>query len=109
MRKSKVKRAIQANNGKIIPAGSPVKVEWSDERHRLAVSGIGLNGEPTTVYLSPGKASDYLTGFKAQPSDKALERASFDGVCPTLTGARVEPDGYGPDGMPSWLVALGLI
>lgn len=32
-----------------------------------------------------------------------------DSVCETPTGHRVEPDGVGPDGVPSWLGALGLI
>ena len=32
-----------------------------------------------------------------------------DGVCATPTDHRVEPDGTGPDGVPSWLRALRLI
>ncbi len=32
-----------------------------------------------------------------------------DGICETPTGHRVEPDGTGPDGVPSWLRALRLI
>jgi hypothetical protein len=31
------------------------------------------------------------------------------GVCETPTGHCVEPDGEGPDGVPSWLLCLGLI
>ena len=30
-------------------------------------------------------------------------------VCETPTGHCVEPDGEGPDGVPSWLLCLGLI
>lgn len=43
------------------------------------------------------------------PSEAELAEAVSDGVCPTVTGDDVEPDGYGPDGAPSWLLALGLI
>ena len=32
-----------------------------------------------------------------------------DGICETPTGHRVETDGTGPDGVPSWLRALRLI
>ena len=32
-----------------------------------------------------------------------------DGICETPNGHRVEPDGTGPDGVPSWLRALRLI
>lgn len=47
--------------------------------------------------------------IKEIPSPEEIERWLFDGVCPTPTGDEVEPDGQGPDGAPSWLVALGLI
>ncbi len=43
------------------------------------------------------------------PSMADLKEAFYDGICPTTTGDDVEPDGYGPDGAPSWLRALGLI
>ena len=43
------------------------------------------------------------------PALRTLERWSYDGVCKSVTGATVEPDGHGPDGAPSWLLALGLI
>lgn len=33
----------------------------------------------------------------------------YDSVCETVTGDMIEPDGYGPDGAPSWLIALGLM
>jgi hypothetical protein len=44
-----------------------------------------------------------------QPSARSLERWSEDGVCESVFGARVEPDGYGPHGEPSWLLAIGVI
>lgn len=43
------------------------------------------------------------------PSMDELEAWANDGICESVTGHRVEPDGYGPDGAPSWLIALGLI
>ena len=42
------------------------------------------------------------------PSIDEIETWFTDGVCPTPTGDDVEPDGHGPDGAPSWLLALGL-
>lgn len=47
--------------------------------------------------------------FKKFPSMKQLEKWTEDSVCLSVTGKRVEPDGYGPDGSPSWLLALSLI
>ena len=43
------------------------------------------------------------------PSFEELKAAVFDSVCPSITGDTVEPDGYGPDGAPSWLLLLGAI
>jgi hypothetical protein len=43
------------------------------------------------------------------PSLEDLEEWLSDGLCQTPTGHDVEPDGEGPDGVPSWLRLLGLI
>ena len=43
------------------------------------------------------------------PSLQKLMAWNEDGICETPTGHRVEPDGAGPDGVPSWLRALRLI
>ena len=43
------------------------------------------------------------------PSMQELMAWNEDGICETPTGHRVEPDGIGPDGVPSWLRALRLI
>jgi len=43
------------------------------------------------------------------PSMQELMAWHEDGICETPTGHRVEPDGTGPDGVPSWLRALRLI
>lgn len=43
------------------------------------------------------------------PSEKSLQRWVSDCMCPTPTGYDVEPDGAGPDGVPSWLRLLGMI
>ena len=43
------------------------------------------------------------------PSLQELMAWDEDGICETPTGHRVEPDGTGPDGVPSWLRALRLI
>ena len=43
------------------------------------------------------------------PSMQELMAWNDDGICETPTGHRVEPDGAGADGAPSWLRALRLI
>ena len=46
---------------------------------------------------------------EALPSMQELMAWNENGICETPTGHRVEPDGTGPDGVPSWLRALRLI
>jgi hypothetical protein len=46
---------------------------------------------------------------KELPSREQLEDWLAGGICETPSGDRVEPDGHGPDGVPSWLLLLGLI
>jgi hypothetical protein len=43
------------------------------------------------------------------PSLKRLEHYSFDGVCPTPDGCKVEPDGHCEHGYKSWLMYVGVI
>jgi len=43
------------------------------------------------------------------PSSATLQKWEMDGICKTPTGHTVEPDGTGPDGVPSWLRVLRLI
>lgn len=43
------------------------------------------------------------------PSMRSLEKWANDSVCKSVFGAQVEPDGFGSDGEPSWLLAMGLI
>ena len=43
------------------------------------------------------------------PSMRDVMEWDDDGICETPTGHHVEPDGTGPDGVPSWLRALRLI
>jgi hypothetical protein len=43
------------------------------------------------------------------PSMSTLEKWSENGIAKSVLGARVEPDGHGPDGEPSWMLAMGMI
>ena len=49
-------------------------------------------------------------GFIKQPSTRTMEKWEWDGgFCKTVTGLKTEPDGWGYDGSPSWMLVLGLI
>ncbi len=54
------------------------------------------------------KTRHFLNFFRA-PSVATMEKWMDSGIARTVTGDKTEPDGYGPDGAPSWLLALGMI
>jgi len=60
-------------------------------------------------YIPVTKAHKYLTGFERPPDEDTLWSWIADGICETLRGEPVDLDGRGPDGCPSWMLALGLI
>ena len=84
----------------------------------------GLKGQITPIRDSTGRVSLrgcnlYLPGYDIlkisytsvckQPSVTSLMRWFEDGVSKSVGGKRVEPDGYDPDGFPSWLLVTGMI
>ena len=56
-----------------------------------------------------GSLSRWQLEVEDLPSMQELMAWNEDGICETPTGHRVEPDGTGPDGVPSWLRAMRLI
>jgi hypothetical protein len=91
------------------------KVEVTFENGMMIVEGtncatVGCTssyGDRLTIKASPRKYAMYFGG--SVPSVKTLERWELEGYCKTVTGQKTEPDGYGLDGSPSWLLALGMI
>ena len=88
-----------------IPAGVKVHLWFSPKTH------------PDRVFVQHGSevkvsrletANKRFTGINKRPSQRTLEKYS-DCISKSVTGCKVEPDGYGPDGSPSWLLVLGLI
>lgn len=49
-------------------------------------------------------------GFIKAPSVKTMQKWDWEGgYCKTVTGLKTEPDGWGYDGSPSWMLVHGLI
>ena len=51
----------------------------------------------------------WLRDIRSLPPFRTLVAWEADGICETPTGHRVESDGTGPDGCPSWLRLLSFI
>lgn len=91
-------KEIKTKDGNTLPKGLPVTF-IPDKPSRCLVHSP-LRAEPYQVRVS--------SAFKA-PSFNTLEKWGMDGIAKTPTGKRVEPDGYGDDGSPSWLLVFGVI
>jgi len=102
--KAKIDLDLNLKSGKIIPAGTNLAYEFVDNQR---VSFSDLDGNHLKMNIT--SANKYVSKFSACPSISKLDRQSMDGVCTTPTGHRVEPDGHGPDGSPSWLLVMGII
>ena len=89
-------KSIKLKTGATIPAGLPVTF---------------LQDSPSRCLVRDGSLEYRVrvtSAFHAPEMDE-LEEANNDGVCPSIGGEQVEPDGWDSNGAPSWLLALGLI
>ena len=92
-----------------IAEGTEVSLRWlgeSDPRGHSFVELTPIGGRPIMLKIIHLPA--YVSGFKL-PSESSLERWASEGIGKTPTGKLTEPDGFGSDGSPSWLLALGFV
>ena len=94
----KTQKEIKLKDGSTLPKGLPVSFIAGKDSRCLVHSPA--HAEPLQVRIT--------SAFKA-PSMTTLEKWGMDGVCKTPTGKRVECDGYGDDGSPSWMLVFGVI
>ena len=100
-------KEVKLKDGTVIPRGARVEVDFA-ERYPYTLT-LEIEGLGRTISTTPSLAYKKLKGFSKPPSFRAMEKWMSDGIAKTITGKRTEPDGYGPDGSPSWLLVLGLI
>lgn len=90
-------KSIKLKTGEILPKGLPVS--FNSENHSTCLVQ-GERAEPYRVRIT--------SAFEA-PSIEELGDAVNDGVCESVLGETVEPDGIDCYNSPSWLLALGMI
>src|SRR6478736_2710744 len=101
---TKVKAEMKLKSGTVIPVGTEVSCNFN---HSNLLVSCALLEKPLTI--SYRAAAKYLAKFRPEPSLKALEKMSDDGIATTPIGSRVEPDGTGPYNDPSWMLVIGII
>ncbi len=94
-----IRETRNTKTGVVIPIGSVFSVQFL-ERGEMQISH--------PAFSTPIKTKMFRMFF-VEPSVRTLKKWSSDGIAKSVTGHRVEPDGYGPDGSPSWLLVFGLI
>lgn len=102
---SKTKVELKWKDGSITPDGTPVHIDFSEKT-------------PSRIYVTDGdrvyktrlvNAQKYYTGINKAPSLRTLEKYSWDGIARTVTGEKTEPDGFGTNGAPSWMLVMEII
>lgn len=87
-----------------MPKGTSVTLSWPTTWATKITDPAGRSLSVSTENLHK-----YVSGISKPPSERTMMKWENDGYCKTVTGERVEPDGRGTDGAPSWLLAAGMI
>lgn len=101
-----LERPIKLRNGRTLASGEELRlVAWGHDVVTVQREGGDL------LRLSPRVVARAIdVDFGGDDIDEETIRYwVYDSVCPTPTGYTVEPDGHGPDGVPSWLIILGYL
>lgn len=102
----KNKAEIRLKDGTVFPIGTDFSVSFVGGGSVIAVLVATISGKQFKTNCV--RLPRYFDGFRV-PSTAALEKAIDEGICRSVMGERVEPDGWDQHGSPSWLLALGMI
>lgn len=98
-----LKKAVRLKSGEVFEKGTPVKVRVVRERPWNCVLTIkGKDYRLRTANLH------HISDDFVKPTEELISMGVMDSVCESMTGARVEPDGWDSEGFPSVLLACGL-
>jgi hypothetical protein len=100
------KKEIKMKDGTVLPEGKRFQIRWEEIelRHRPRVKASGAEYE----YKISNKTAIKMLG-KKEPSASSLSRWDGNGICKSILGETVEPDGTDSYGSPSWLIHMNLI
>lgn len=102
----KMKRDVKNGKGTEIKAGESVDLKWMEPKPHF--TALVKPGTEDRVLVATKNLHLYVNVSK-MPSIYLMEKWSDDGVAKTVLGHRTEPDGWDPEGSPSWILALRLI
>ena len=89
-----------------IPAGTRVHIDFSPKKWS---GSMFVHFGDTVIIASISTANKWIKAISKPPTINTLEKRQWNGISKSVTGHKVEPDGYGPDGSPSWELVVGII
>lgn len=95
---------LKLKSGNSYPVGYVFQVTVPEDQPTIALLNDGFQ----EVKIRSISLHKYFLGFK-KPTPKMLMGEFDSAICPSLTGERIEPDGWDSKGFPSMLLALGYI
>lgn len=114
------KKDLKLKNGDVVPKGTRAEVRYLGERdpHGRTLAHLVMEWvSPTTgrnyrfdpMRVSITRLWEMVGGVAKPPGLARLEKMSDDAVATTPSGKRVEPDAWGSDGSPSWMLVMGVL
>lgn len=102
---SKTKKQLNWKDGTVTPINTTVHIDFSEKTPSRMFVVAGDRVYRTKIV----NAHSGFTGINKTPTMKTLQKYSWDGIARTVTGEKTEPDGYGTNGAPSWMLVTEII
>ncbi len=102
---SKAKQELKWKDGTSTPINTPVHIDFSEKTPDRIYVTVGSVVYKTKLFTAHSR----FTGITKAPGLRTLEKYGWEGIAKTATGQKTEPDGYGSDGSPSWMLVAGII
>lgn len=102
---SKTKKNVNWKDGTVTPINTLVHIDFSEKTPGRIYVTVENKVYKTKLFT----AHAIFTGITKPPGLRSLENYSWNGIAKTATGKKTEPDGYGYDGSPSWMLVAGII
>lgn len=103
----KLKKDLQLKDGGSLPVGTSGVITFPDPAESKNGTLCFFNSGDETHKIETRKLDIYF-GYRI-PSETTIRKWMSSFFCKSVTGKNVEPDGFGDDNSPSWLLALEVI
>lgn len=104
--KAKMKKDTRNKRGIEFKRGEDVVINWLEETPQMTYI---IKQDGNRLRVKSEWAYHFVTGVNKTPSINQMERWDNEGYSKSMLGKKVEPDGFDPNGSPSWMLVIGII